>query len=303
MKPTLEQVRADPLLTEVAIAYKNPVYIWPQAAPVLTVNAESGKYYVYDRGDWFRPNAKLVAPGEVPPMAGWAISKDSYTCDEFAVATTIPDRVVAEAAAVTDLRRDATLWVTEQLNLSLERQLASEVFVPGVWGTDNTTATDWDDYNNSTPLLDVQTAADTIQLATGYRANTLILGSSVMAALRFHPEITEVVKYTQKGIVTPDLLAQVWDLDRVLVGAAVYNAGGENELRMTPVWGNHALVCYIPPTPGLLVPSAMYTFVARPLQVRRYYDQERMAEVVRADVILDFKVTGAALGYFFHNIV
>ncbi|MCX7844363.1 MAG: major capsid protein [Candidatus Bipolaricaulota bacterium] len=303
MNPTLEQVRADPLLTEVAIAYKNSVYIWNQAAPTITVSAESGKYYVYDRGDWFRPNAKLVAPGDVPPLAGWAISKDAYTCEEFAVATTIPDRVVAEAAAVTDLRRDATLWVTEQLNLTLERQLAEEIFTTSVWGTDNPTATDWDDYANSTPLWDVQAAADAVQSATGYRANTLILGARVMAALRFHPDVTELVKYTQKGVVTPELLAQIWDFDRVLVGSAVYNAGEPGTVDMKPVWGNHALVCYVPQTPGLLTPSAMYTFVARPLQVRRYYNQERMAEVVRADVILDFKVTGAALGYFFPEIV
>lgn len=302
MKPTLEQVRADPLLTEIAIAYKNPVYIWNQAAPTITVSNESGKYYVYDRGDWFRPNAKLLAPGDVPPVAGWAISQDSYTCEEFAVSTLIPDRVVTEASAVTDLRRDATLWVTEQLNLTLERQLASEIFTTGVWGTDNTTATDWDDYTGSTPLLDIQTAADTVQLATGYRANTLILGSAVMAALRFHPDILDIVKYTQKGIVTADLLAQVFDFERVLVGSAVYNAGDPGTTTMTPVWGDNALVCYVPSTPGLLTPSAMYTFVARPLQVRRYYNQDRMAEVVRADVVLDFKVTGAALGYFFYDL-
>lgn len=303
MKPTLEQVRADPLLTEIAIAYKNPVYIWPDVAPVISVSAESGKYYVYDRGDWFRPNAKLMAPGDVAPLAGWAISQDSYTCEEFAVATLVPDRVVTEASAVTDLRRDATLWVTEQLHLSLERQLASEIFRTTVWGTDNTTAADWDDYSNSHPLLDVQTAADTVQAATGYRANTLVVGSKVMAALRFHPEVMELVKYTQKGIITPELLAQVWDFERVLVGSAVYNAGDPGVTTLQPIWGNHALVCYIPATPGLLTPSAMYTFQARPVQVRRWYNQERMAEVIRADVVLDFKVTGAALGYFFYEIV
>lgn len=303
MNPTIEQVRADPLLTEIALAYKNPVYIWSQAAPVVTVQNESGRYYEYSRGDWFRANARKIAPGDVAPIAGWAIAQSSYTCEEFAVSTLIPDRVANEAAAVTDLRRDATLWVTEQLNLALEHQLATEVFTTSVWGTDNTTATDWDDYANSTPLVDIATAADAVQAATGYRANTLILGSSVMAALRFHPDITDLVKYTQKGVVTEELLAQVLDFERVLVGSAVYNAGDPGTTNMTPIWGNNALVCYIPTNPGVLTPSAMYTFVAQPIQVRRWYNQERRAEVIRADALLDFVVTGAALGYFFSEIV
>lgn len=302
MKPTLEQVRPDPLLTEIAIAYKNPVYIWQEAAPVINVTAENGKYYVYDRGDWFRPSATVLAPGDVAPLSGWAVSQEAYSCQEYGVSTLIPDRVAQEASLATDLRRDATLWVAEQLHLALEKALADQIFTTGIWGTDNTTATDWDDYANSTPLLDVQTAADTVQLATGYRANTLILGSSVMAALRFHPQVMDVVKYTQKGVITPDLLAQIWDFERVLVGAAVYNTS-DSGVNMAPIWGDNALVAYIPKTPGMLVPSAMYTFMARPFQVRRWYNYERMSEVIRADAVLTFKVTGAALGYFFSDIV
>lgn len=300
--PTIEQVRPDPLLTEVALGYKNPKYIWDQAAPVVSVSTESGKYYVYDRGDWFRVNATTLAPGDIPPISSFAISQDSYTCEEYAVSTLIPDRVANEASTVTDLRRDATIWVTEQIHLKLEHQLASEVFKQGVWGTDNTTATDWDDYEDSHPLLDIQAASDAIRAATGFYANTLILGGSVFAALRFHPDVTDVIKYTQKGIVTPDLLAQIWDFDRVLVGTAVYNAS-PTDTTMTPIWGDHALVAYIPPQPGHLIPSAMYTFMARNVQIFRYYNQDRQAEVIRGSVIADFKVTGAALGYFFYDVV
>lgn len=305
MPLTKSDVHYDKILTNVSIAYQQDLrdYIWRDLSPIIPVQKESDKYYVYDKGPWFRDDAKIIAPGDPTPYTDFTLSKSSYSCEEFGVGTKLPDRIRKNADNVLQLRSDYAKLVTQKVHLKMERQLASEIWKTGVWGTDNTTATDWDDYSSSTPLTDVQTAIDTVRLATGKKPNTLAVGSEVWSALMFHPDLTDLIKYTQKGIVTTDLLAQVWNLDKVLVGEAVYNSAAEGQSdSMARIWGDNALVAYIAPTPGLLQPSAMYTFMSQDLKVRRWYNNDLESEIIKASIIADFVVTGAGLGYFFYDL-
>jgi hypothetical protein len=209
------------------------------------------------------------------------------------------------ADAALDLRASKAAFVTDKVQLRMERQLATEIFTTSVWGTDNTSATDWDTFSTDTPLLDIQTAVDTIRTATGQQANTLILGAKTWSkGLKWNPDLTDLIKYTQRGIATTDLLASALNFKKVLVGESIYNTALEG---VTPaysdIWGKHALVMYLPDSPGLMTPSAMYTFISRPFRVRRWMDEVEESEYVEASVIADFVKVGAGLGYFFSGIV
>lgn len=303
-QPALSAVHVDAALSRISIAYKNPAYIWSQAAPTVKVDKESDKYYLFTQGDWFRDEATIRAEGTPAAVSGFTLSTHSYSTVEYALATKLADRILANADAALDLRAAKAAFATDKVQLRMERELAGKVFTTGVWGTDNTTATDWDD-PASTPLTDVQTAIDTIRTATGQRANTLILGAQTWSkGLKFHADVTDVIKYTQKGIPTPSLLAQIWDLQTVLVGDAIYNTAPEG---VTPsysdIWPDNALVCYLPSAPGLMTPSAMYTFISRPFRVRTWRNEVEEAEYVEASCVADFVVTGSGLGYFFYDLI
>src|SRR6266487_6228331 len=75
----------------------------------------------------------------------------------------------------------------------------------------------WDDYANSDPIADVKLAVDTVKkaiVATNTSASnklTLVLGYDAYSVLRNHPQILERVKYSQLGVLTADLLAQVFN--------------------------------------------------------------------------------------------
>ena len=302
-QPVKQSVYIDKALTNISIAYKNANYIWNEVFPVVRVDKESGKYWVFTQGDWFRDEAVIRAPGDEAPKSGFTLSTSSYNCVEYALATDIPDRTLDNADAALRLRVSKTEFVTDKTQLRMERQLASEIFTTGVWGTDTTPTNLWDT-STGTPIEDVMTAIDTIALATGVEPNTLILGREVWKALKTHADIKDVIKYTQKAIPTPDLLAQIWDLDRVLIGRAIYNSADEGATpSYAAIWGKHALVCHVAPNPGLMTPSAGYTFVARPFRVRRWRDDAKEAEIIEASIIADFVITGSGLGYFFSNVV
>jgi hypothetical protein len=64
---------------------------------------------------------------------------------------------------------------------------------------------------------------------TGYRPNTLVLSPRVFYALKNHEDILDRIKYTQKGIVTTDLLATLFEVDNVYVAWAVVNTAAQGE--------------------------------------------------------------------------
>lgn len=304
-QPALSNVHVDQALSRISIAYKNPTYIWDQVAPVINVDKESDKYYIFTQGDWFRDEAKIRAEGTAAPVSGFTLSTSSYACVEYALATKLADRTLANADAALDLRASKAAFVTDKVQLRMERDLAANFFTTGVWGTDNTTATDWDTFGADTPLQDIQLAVDTIRTATGADANTLILGATTWSkGLKWNPDLTELIKYTQRGIATPELLATALDFKKVLIGKAIYNTAAEGAPpAYADIWGDNALVLYVPPAAGLMTPSAMYTFVSRPFRVRRWQNDVEEAEYVEASIVADFVKTGAGLGYFFSDLI
>ena len=114
----------------------------------------------------------------------------------------------------------------------------------GVWGTDatgtaspggtpgTTTPVYWDDDANGDPFTDIAYAQTTILQNTGFMPNRLLLSWSVYQALRKHPLVIDRIKYTNPayaGTITPNLLAEAFDIEEVVVSKAVYNsAGGES---------------------------------------------------------------------------
>jgi len=303
-QPTLNEVHVDAALSRISVAYKNPTYIWSQVAPVVNVDKESDKYYEFTQGDWFRDEAAIRAEGTKAAVSGFTLSTNSYSCVEYALATKLPTRTLQNADAALDLRASKTAFVTDKVQLRMEHQLATEMFTTTVWGTDNTTATNWDQ-STSTPFTDLQTAVDTIRMATGQKANTLVLGATTWSkGLKWNADLTDIIKYTQKGIATPELLATALEFKKVLIGSAIYNTAAEGATPVyADIWSDNALVMYLPDAPGLMTPSAMYTFVSRPFRVRRWMDDVEEAEYIEASCIADFVKVGKGLGYFFSDLI
>jgi hypothetical protein len=120
----------------------------------------------------------------------------------------------------------------------------------------------WSDQTSSNPEADVQAAKTYILKATGYEANTLTVGYETFAALKQHPDIKDQYKYTSSESITEDMIAKTLGVEKLLVGKASYDTSDEPAAASSSfINGKGALLAYVPASPGLMVPSAMYTFV------------------------------------------
>jgi hypothetical protein len=322
-QPNINSVHVDAILTNISVAYlqNQDSFIADKVFPVVPVDKKSDKFFTYTKNDWFRDEAQRRADGTESAGSGYNLSTGTYSADVFAFHKDVGDQTVANADAPLNPLREATEFVTRRLLLRKEIQFVSDFFTTGVWGTDvdgvagapsSGETKQWSDYTSSDPINDIEEAKSDILGATGMEANTLVLGYEVFRQLKNHPDLVDRIKYTSSNTITEDMLARMFDLDRVLVAKAVKATNNEGAAEAYSfAYGKAAALYHVASAPGLLTPSAGYTFswtgvsggVGSTIGVSSFRMESLKAERVEAEMAFDNKVIGSDLGYFWNTIV
>jgi hypothetical protein len=289
--------------------------------PVVPVDKQSDKYFVYSKNDWLRDEARVRTDGTESVGSGYNITTDNYYADVYAIHKDIGDQTRANADAPINVDREAAEFVTHRLLTRREIQFVNDfmttnkwsVDVTGVSGSPSTGQTrQWNDYPNSDPIEDIEAGKASILSTTGLEANTLVLGYDVFRALKNHPDLVDRIKYTSSQTITEDMLARMFDIERVLVSKSVKatNAEGANAAYSFTT-GKTALLAHVAPSPGILTPSAGYTFswtgvsqgMGLTIGTSSFRLESLRATRVEAELAFDNKVVAADLGYFWNTIV
>src|SRR4051794_25748932 len=230
----------DPILTNVAIGYSNDAYIASKLLPALPVNFQTGKHWVYNQGRFRNTPAKRATGAKSGEVELTLTTGNPYFCEDHALKQLVADEVVENAITPTDPYTDATENVSEMLMIGREVEAAT-LLTSTANITQNTTLSGtsrFDDYSNSDPFATLETGRQTIHSATHLMPNTLVMGKQVWNKLKYHPAFLERIKYTQRGQVTPEIAAALFEVDQILIGAAGYNNTKEGQTdSMSYIWG------------------------------------------------------------------
>lgn len=319
--PAVQKVHIDKALTNISIGYTNEQFIADEIFKPVSVNKQSDKYYVYGM-ERFRQYDDLRAPGTEANEISWTLSDDSYYAEGHALRHPIADEEKQNADAEFDLEADATELVTEGILLNKEIDAANKLLDSNNYHNDlfitlgaSGSPAKWSDYENSDPILDIKRAKEAIHRKSGLRPNVLIISEPVKNVLELHPRLLEVIKYVQRGIVTTDLMAAAFGVDRILVGSALKsdatNAGQVEPGQIEPlnyIWGNSAVLAYVPQRPGKKIPAIGYSFMWNKdgngsVQVRKWYETGRRATIVEAERWYDQKIISNVAGFLFADVV
>ena len=312
-QPTVSDVHVDAILTNMSSAYMQESYAFvaSRAFPQVNVQKQSDKYFTYSQADFFRDQVQLRADGTQSAGTGYSLSTETYACEVYALHKDIGDQVRANSDVPLDPDMDATRFLTQQMLIRQEVEWASAAFTTGIWSNDVTPGTLWS-AANSTPIADVETAKNAVLTDTGYVPNTVIMSYKVFSALMDNADIVDRIKYTSVDSVSEDLLARLFNVDRVLVMAGVYNTAAEGATASYSQIGDRdALVCYTPENPGLMQPSAGYTMVWNGISaglgtssaISRFRMEAEKADRIEIEAAWDTKIVSSALGYFLSNCV
>lgn len=319
MRPTVSQVHINRPLTNIAQAYINTAqeYVAGRVFPVIPVDHKSDIFRAYRSEDWNRDEAEERAPATESVGSGYGFDEQTYNCRNYAFHKDISDQEVSNADDDIDLDRGATMFVTNRLLLRREKKFGEVAMKPGVWGTTLVggaaigAGVDFvrvSDYAASDPRALIKRGKRLVRSQTGFAANTLVLSLDAFDALQDHPDFIDRIKYTSRESITPQLLAQAFDIERVLVLGAIENKAKEGQPKnMAFVAGRGALLCHVSPTPSPVMPSAGYTFSWKHAPVRnndrvsikRFRMEEIESERVEGSMAFDIKVVAPEMGVYF----
>lgn len=325
-EPFLSQVHVNRPLTNISTAYMQEAtdYIADKIFPVVPVQKQSDLYFRYTKGDWFRDETQVRAPGTESAGGGYNLTTDSYYAPVYAYHKDVDPQIRANTDVPLNADRDATLWITHRMLLTREVKVQATALATSTWtgsssGGDITPSPQWD-LANSTPLEDLEKQIWSVKQTTGRFPNRFILGPRVWEVLKNHDEIVQRIKYTQRGVVTTDLLASLIappgvDNFQVLVAAAIYNNAAEgasdNFQFIAPT--KDCLLLYAEPQPGIMVPTAGYIFTWSGLLGAGAFGS-RISQIpmpwlgigttrIEGELAFTTKIVGSDLGCYFHNAV
>lgn len=336
ISPTPGDVHVNRPLTNIAVAYMQTEdkFVADQIFPNIPVTKQSDAYFVYDKGAWNRDEMRDRAPGSESAGSNYDIGQDNYYARVKALHKDVPDQVLDNADSPLDLESDATRFVTGKSLINREVNFVNKFFKAAVWtfnvdgvASSPTALASFDPTNNSandvlkwsdpasTPIEDVRRGCTYVQERTGFRPNKILLARRVYDALIDHPDIIARLdrgQTTGPAQATRESLAALFELDQVVVLEAVLNTAVQgNPANSVFMAGNHALLVYSAPTPGLLVPSAGYTFSwtgrsgnsQMGFRIKRFRMEHLESTRVEAQQAYDQKLVGVELGYFFNGII
>lgn len=305
MKPTPRDVRIDPLLSNLSLAYQNADYIAEKIMPVVTTPKVTGKYYVYDTSK-FRQVMSLRGMGAPAREVGYGITQSTpFVCLDHALKELVPDELKEQSENPMNPEMDATENVTEKLLIEKERALATYM-QSGTNLTNNTTLagiTQWSDYANSDPIGDIETGIESVRSKIFKAANVLVLGQAVWNKLKHHPDLIDRIKYGGFGKMSTQALADLLDLDEVIIGAAGYESATEGQTSVPAyIWGKYAWLIYRPKRPAIKQIAFGYHFQHKKT-ADKWYDKDREGTFVRIHDFYTREVLTVNAAYLIINAV
>ena len=295
----------DPVLTNIARAFKPSGFIASDILPIIPVDVDAGQYPVFD--GFFDDDAdNKVSDRAVTPEVDFEFSTDQYLCEDYRLKATITKKEERNAHGAVRLRQNKLDVVLTRMAIRRERRAADLLRKTTNGGQLTLGAAPSNNWNVDAATIetDIKTGATAVYSATGMSTNTIVIPYLVAYEIAMQQDIREIVKYTVNGQdvlrVGDGLLPSVLHGHKVVIPkGALRNTAAEGATRsLSEIWGDHVRLLHVPEGGGGWgIPATGYTFQSEPEVVDRWKDNDPPVENIRAWESKDEKVCAPSLGY------
>jgi len=330
MDPTPKSTHQDAALTNISVMHRNQMYIADRIFQTVPVNKQSDYFYKFLKGAWFSNEAGVRGPGANARRGGYKVTTSTYSCIERAFAHPIPIELINNADVVLQPWTTGVKFATEKVMLAKELAVSSLVCTASNWTSSEDVEGGWAAGDNNTFIEDVLAGKETVRKLIGVYPNCLMIEAKTFKEVKQESTVLERIKYTgtqgRPADVTLQTLAQLFELDEVLLGGTIYSSDEETvagtEFTAVDLWETNStkgstFLFYRPPAPAIETPAAGYIFnwrggagQASPEQsqeahrsVRYWWEDSPKQWVVEASESFDEKVVSADAGYLFYDTI
>jgi hypothetical protein len=251
-------------------------------------------------------------PGEIP----YSVNHDlQYRCQDYGLIDFIDAQTIANADAPLNPRLISLTVVKSFLDLAREKRVADIAFASGNYGANTEAlsgANRWDQ-SSSDPIADLLDAKESVYATP----NTLVLGGQVWPKLRTNPNVLKYIVgrgYTNFGaspmIAQLETMAQILEVERVLVGRAKYVTSQEAGTTTDYLWGKSAALIRVEPNPNPRMTQTFgYTYRFGSKEYRNEIIPDRLpgaagGEYLKLTVSDDeLVIGGSTTGYLYTTVI
>jgi len=287
----------DPVLTNLALGYKNAAMVASALFPRVGIDKEAGKIPVFGKEAFKEYNTYRALRGNSNIMPVDAESTIPVVLDEHDLAYPIDKREKADSTF--DRQKIALNRVQGAMALRHEIQCALIACTAGSYGASNKvtlSGTTQFSHASSTPITVVETAKNAISAAIGLEPNTMVMGGSVFNILKQHSTLLDRIKYSMKGVLTLDLMKEIFGIPNISVGDAIKSTDAGV---LSKVWSDFVVLAYVAQgSESEEEPSYGYDLSLKGYpQTDTYLEQGGKVEMVRNTDIHKPVMVGADAGY------
>lgn len=235
-----------PVLSAVAVAYKNGQMIADSVLPRVPVSAENFKYHSYPIGEFFSPPDTKVGRKGQPNQVEFTCTEITDSTQDHGLDDPVPHKDVMSAAAqpgMPDPKLRAAQGVTELIVLAREVRAAALVFDAAKYGAANKETlagtAQWSDFANSNPQANIKAGIDNMLM----RPNIGVMGRAAWSVVSQHPKLCKAVfgNATDAGVISKRAFADLFELEELYIGEGWVNIAKKGQpVNMQRVWGKKA---------------------------------------------------------------
>lgn len=298
---------ANPVLTALFTKFMQDTagLVGLQIAPIFLTGQQAAKYYVFDKDNMMTvPRGLERAPGTPYKRTMLKLSDDSFSCSNKGIEIPVDDEERDKYASA--FSADEAAMKRARNIIMMNHEIRVRDMATGSSTPTSAVTSKWDDYgnNDSNPVYDLDVVKEVIRLACGLDANLFVMPRKVFNVLKEHPKILEKIKYSQRAVVTVEILQEVFGIPKIAIAGAIENTAADGQA-VSPdyVWGDSVWIGHVETSSDLQAPNFARTFVwtsqtgADGVMVESYREDKIQSDIHRAKQFTDEKVTGSEMGY------
>jgi len=298
--PFKNTLHIDKLLSNVSVKYSNSEYVADQIFPEVGVNNDTDKYRVYTRNLRI-PETKRAEKGTAN-IHYFEVTTNSYILQDNALKDFVGDDEAVNYD-MADLRADATEELTDALMRRREKDCA-DLFTTTNWSL-NVSLTSTYAFNANTtlsnPIPIFLTGGLEILQNSGHLPNFAIIPHSTFIHITQHTSVLERFKYTSSEV-SKAMISALFECGEIIKPTAVYDSSNRGITEaITDIWSDNCFLGFKPARPSPKVPSSGYRFEKNVPRVRRWREEERIADAIEVRMKYQFKVVASLTGFLIRD--
>jgi hypothetical protein len=291
-------------------------FIGLELLPIFEVEEQSADYPVIPFEALLKLQSVSRAPRGGYPRGDYEFETATYSCKEYGWEEPIDDVERKLYRRFFDAEEVATMRATDILLRAQEARVAAMLFnTSNVTATGNVT-TEWDISATCTPRADVAAAKEAMRAAGQPAPNVLVISAKVFNKLVLAKEVLDAFRYGATPFevlpaqVKKQMLAQFFDVDKVLVGGAIKDSAKKGKaMSAADIWDDEYAGLFKVSSGGrdLREPCIGRTFLwtadsPQSVVTESYREEQTRSDIYRVRQHVDERFIFSGAGYLLGNI-